>query len=147
MLISQHPSMKWCRLGYVSGRLAKGQQDRRRVTRENWGMEEQDRLAWDRESAGGWRDPRKGKEGQENGRGSGRLGKRQREGGAAVVGSGRREVKPRVPCFAHDLRCDGESWATTSCPGGWMEGEAERDSVEAMPRRECGLGGPGEKVV
>jgi hypothetical protein len=45
------------------------------------GMGEQYRLAWDRESTGGWRDPRKGKEGQENGRGSGRLGKRQREGG------------------------------------------------------------------
>ena len=81
MLISQHPSMKWCRLGYVSGRLAKGQQDRRRVTRENWGMEEQDRVAWDRESAGGWRDPRKGKEGQDNGLGFDRRGKRRREEG------------------------------------------------------------------
>ena len=34
---------------------------------------------------------------------------------AAVVGDCRGEVKKaRVPCFAHDARVNGASWATTS---------------------------------
>ena len=39
-----------------------------------------------------------------------------------------------MPCFAHDLRCDGESWATTSCPGGWMGWEAKQ---KGTPWRPC----------
>ncbi len=76
-------------------------------------------------------------------------GERDEDVGAAVVGSGRREVKATRTVLRPRLAVRRRVVGDHKLPG-WVDGvrgEAKGDSVEAMPRREGGIGGPGEKVV
>ncbi len=74
-----------------------------------------------------------------------RGGERDEDVVAAVVGSGRREVKATRTVLRPRLAVRRRVVGDHELPG-WVDGvggEAEGDSVEAMPGREFGIGGPG----